>query len=72
MKVLIQDDDSGLYLSHQERWTEDPKQARDFAFSIHAASVARKLGLRKFQIYFFFNEIDYKISVFKSGQSEAA
>jgi hypothetical protein len=72
MKVLIQDDETGLYLGHQDRWTEDPRLARDFAFSVHAAAVGRNLGLKRFQIFFFFNEIDYKISVFSSQRSVAA
>jgi hypothetical protein len=72
MKVLIQDDESGLYLGHQERWTDDPVLARDFAFSVHAAAVGRNLGLKKFQIFFFFIEINYRISVFSSQQSAAA
>ena len=72
MKVLILDQETGLYLSHQERWTDDPSQARDLAFSVHAAAVARTLGLKKFQVYFFFAEIDYKIAVFSSQQPAAA
>jgi hypothetical protein len=72
MKVLIRDEGTGLYLAHQDRWTDDARSARDLAFSVHAAAVARALGLKKFQIFFFFAEIDYKISVFTSQLSVAA
>jgi hypothetical protein len=72
MKVLIHDEETGLYLGHHERWTDDPHQARDFAFSVHAAAVGRNLGLQRFQIYFFFTEINYKISVFRSQRPLAA
>jgi hypothetical protein len=72
MKVLIQDEETGLYLAHQERWTDDPTGARDFAFSIHAAAVARTIGLKKFQVFFFFPEIGYKISVYSTQQPAAA
>jgi hypothetical protein len=72
MKVIIQDDETGLLLAHQDGWTDDPCSARDFAFSVHAAAVARTLGLKKFQIFFFFADINYKISVFASQQAAAA
>jgi hypothetical protein len=72
MKVLIHDDETGLYLGHQERWTDDPHSARDFAFSVHAAAVGRNMGLKRFQIFFFFAEINYKIAVYNSQCSEAA
>lgn len=72
MKVLIQDDETGLLLGHQERWTDDPREARDFAFSVHAAAVGRTMGLKKYQVFFYFSDINYKISVFASEQPAAA
>jgi hypothetical protein len=72
MKVLIQDDETGLYLAHQDRWTDDPRTARDLAFSVHAAAVGRAAGLKKFQVLFFFADINYQISVFSSQQPVAA
>lgn len=72
MKVIIQDDETGLFLGHQERWTDDLQSARDFAFSVRAAAVGRNLGLKRFQVFFFFSEINYRISVFSSPQAAAA
>jgi hypothetical protein len=71
MNVLIQDEDTGLFLGHKDQWTDDPRQARDFAFSVHAAAVGRNLGLKHFQVFFFFAEINYKISVYSSQQPSA-
>ena len=72
MKVLIHDEETDLYLGHQNRWTDDPHQARDFAFSVHAAAVGRNLGLKRFQIFFFFSELNYRISVFSNYRPMAA
>jgi hypothetical protein len=72
MKVLILDEETGLYLAHQDRWTSEPDSARDMAFSVHAAAVGRNLGLKKFQVLFFFAELNYKISVYASQQAAAA
>lgn len=72
MKVLIMDDDSGLYLAHQDRWTDDPATARDLSFSAHAAAVAKTIGLRHFQVFFYFAALNYKVSVFCSTQPAAA
>jgi hypothetical protein len=72
MKVLIQDEDTGLYLGHQDRWTDDTDSARDFAFSVHAAAVGRNLKLKRFQIFFFFKELNYRICVYTSAQPATA
>jgi hypothetical protein len=63
MKVLILDADSQLYLAHQDRWTDRPQEAKDFAFTAHARAVAKGMNLRNFQILFYFADIDYRIVV---------
>lgn len=63
MKVLLQDEDTRLYLAHAGQWTDSAREARDFAFSLHARSVAHNLNLKRFQILFYFPELDYKIVV---------
>ena len=63
MKVLLQDDESRLFLAHSGQWTDCAHEARDFAFSLHARSVARNLNLKKFQVLFYFPDLDYKIVV---------
>ena len=63
MKVLLQDDETSLYLAHSGQWTNCAREARDFAFSLHARSVARNLNLKKFQVLFYFPDLDYKIVV---------
>jgi len=63
MKVLILDEESRLFLAHQGQWTDSAQEARDFAFTLHATAVARSLNLSKFQVLFFFPDIDYKILV---------
>ena len=66
MKVLIQDDETQLYVAHEGRWTDCAKEARDFAMSLHARSVARNLNLKKFRVLFYFPDLDYKIVVSNS------
>jgi hypothetical protein len=66
MKVLIQDDDTQLYVAQEGRWTECAKEARDFALSLHARSVAQKLNLKRFRVLFYFPDLDYKIVVSNS------
>jgi hypothetical protein len=63
MKVVIQDEDTRLYLANQGRWTDSAVDAKDFAFSLHARSVARNLNLKRFQVLFYFPDLDYKIVV---------
>lgn len=63
MKVLLKDEETRLYLAHAGRWTNCAIEARDFSFSLHARAVARNLNIRKFQILFYFPDLDYKIVV---------
>ena len=62
MKVLIQDRDSQLFLAYNG-WTDDPKEAKDLGFTVHAHSVANRMSLRTFQILFYFPDIDYRVVV---------
>lgn len=63
MRVLLHDEDSRLYLAHAGQWTDTAREARDFAFSLHARSVAKDLNIKRFQILFYFPDLDYKIVV---------
>ncbi|HWF18726.1 MAG TPA: hypothetical protein VG754_05635, partial [Verrucomicrobiae bacterium] len=63
MKVLLKDEETRLYLAHAGLWTDCAQDARDFAFSLHARAVARNLNLKRFQILFYFPDLDYKIVV---------
>jgi hypothetical protein len=63
MKVLVQDEDTQLYVAPEGNWTERAEEARDFAMSMHARSVARNLNLKHFRVLFFFPDLDYKIVV---------
>jgi hypothetical protein len=63
MKVLIQDQETGLYLGHQNCWIDTPKEAKDLAFTIHAYGVAKSLALKKFRILFYFPDINYQVVV---------
>lgn len=63
MKVLLKDEDTRLYLAHAGQWTNSAHAARDFSFSLHARAVARNLNIKKFQILFYFPDLDYKIVV---------
>ena len=66
MKVLIQDDETQLYVADEGLWTGHAQEARDFALSLHARSVAQKLNLKKFRVLFYFPDLDYKIVVSQS------
>jgi hypothetical protein len=63
MRVLIQNDETQMYAGHSGLWTEFAQDARDFAMSIHARSVAQALNLKKFKVLFYFPDLDYKIVV---------
>ena len=63
MKVLVQDDETQLYVAHEGRWTDCAREARDFAMSLHARTVAQRLNLKRFRVLFYFPDIDYKIVV---------
>jgi hypothetical protein len=66
MKVLIQDDETQLYAGHSGQWTDCAREARDFAMSVHARSVAMNLNLKKFRVLFYFPDLEYKIVVCES------
>jgi hypothetical protein len=66
MRVLIQDDETQMYAGHSGRWTDCAREARDFAMSVHARSVAQALKLKKFKVLFYFPDLDYKITVCES------
>jgi hypothetical protein len=73
MKVLILDQLSQLFLTHQDQWTDNPREAKDFAFTAHARAVAKGLELKCFQILFYFPDINYRIVVCDSqGESSIA
>jgi hypothetical protein len=63
MRVVIHDEENRRYLAQQGLWTEKAVEAKDFAFSLRARSVARELKLKKFQVLFYFPELDYRIVV---------
>ena len=63
MRVLLHDDETRLYLAQAGEWTDCAGDARDFAFSLHARAVAHNLNLKRFQILFYFPDLDYKIVV---------
>jgi hypothetical protein len=63
MKVVIHDEETRLYLAHSGQWTDSAVEAKDFAFSLHARSVARNLNLKRFKVLFYFPDLDYKIVV---------
>lgn len=66
MKVLIQDFETQLYAGHSGQWTDSALDARDFAMSVHARSVAQNLNLKRFRVLFYFPDLDYKIVVCES------
>ncbi|EEF59675.1 hypothetical protein [Pedosphaera parvula] len=66
MKVLILDEDSRLFLGYNE-WTDMPREAKDLGFTAHAHAVATQLGLKTFQILFYFPDIDSKVVVSNNG-----
>ena len=63
MKVVVQDDETKLYVAPQGSWTEKAEDARDFTMSIRARTVARDLKLKSFRVLFFFPDLDYQIVV---------
>jgi len=63
MKVVIHDEETRMYLAQAGRWTEQATEARDFSFSLHARTVARSLNLKRFQVLFYFPDLDYRIVV---------
>ena len=63
MKVVIQNEETRLFLAPQGQWTDSAQEAKDFAFSLHARAVARNLNLKRFQVLFYFPDLDYKIVV---------
>ena len=63
MRVLIQDEETRLFMAHQGGWTDRPRDAKDFAFSGHAKNVAAKLDLKAFQLFFYFPQLDQTLAV---------
>jgi hypothetical protein len=66
MRVLIQDDETQLYAGYLGRWTDSAREARDFAMSVHARSVAQALNLKRFRVLFYFPDLNYQIIVCES------
>jgi hypothetical protein len=62
MKVLILDGDSRLFLGYNG-WTDIPQEAKDLGFTVHAQAVATQIGIKTFQILFYFPDIDCKVVV---------
>ena len=67
MRVLILDQKTKLFLGHQDQWSDNAREGKDFSFTAHARSVARNLKLGNFQVLFFFPDIDYRIVVCEAG-----
>ncbi|MDB6123414.1 MAG: hypothetical protein JWQ71_2407 [Pedosphaera sp.] len=63
MKVLIQDQETLMYLAHQSGWTDQPSEAKDLAFTVHAHHVAKSLALKSFHILFYFPGSEYQMVV---------
>jgi hypothetical protein len=69
MKVLIQDLKTELYLAYQGGWTDQPRDAKDMAFTVHALQVAKNLALKNFQVLFYFPDSNYQVVVSDSEPS---
>lgn len=63
MRVLIQDEETRLFMAYQGGWTDRPGDAKDFAFSGYADMMARKLELKAFQLFFYFPQLDQTLAV---------
>lgn len=66
MRVLIQDEETSLFMAHQGGWTDRPREARDFAFSSYANMVAKRLALKTFQVLFYFPQLDQTLAVHRA------
>jgi hypothetical protein len=67
MRVLIMDQKTQMFLGHQDQWSDNAREGKDFSFTAHARNVANNLKLARFQVLFFFPDIDYRIVVCEAG-----
>ncbi len=63
MRVLLRDAESQCYLAHQGHWADSPCEGRDFFFTEHAREISARLRLKKFQILFYFPDLNSRIVV---------
>jgi hypothetical protein len=72
MKVLILDLETKLFAGANGSWTAGPEEANDFSFTTLARSVADRLGLKRYQVLFYFEDIKYSIVVSDTSEDAAA
>ena len=74
MRVLIQDTDSRLYVSHESGWSWSALDAKDFSFTAYAREVAQRLGIRRFRILLHFpgEDVPVVVSSSEDGRSVTA
>jgi hypothetical protein len=70
MKVLIQHIKSGQYLSPNGSWSATAGEARDFRYSSYAHSVMKKEQTRGLRVLFYFEELDYSVTVRRGSSGE--
>ena len=63
MKVLIQQIKSGQYLASNGGWSASACEARDFRYTSYAHSVMKKERARGLRVLFYFEDLDYSITV---------
>lgn len=61
MKVLIQNEKSGEYLTHSGTWSPLPSHGKDFRFSSCAHTMMRKEKTSGLRVLFYFEEFDYSV-----------
>jgi hypothetical protein len=63
MRVLIQNNGNGHYLTQHGTWSPLPGHGRDFHFSSCAHALLRKENLAGLRVLFYFEDLDYSIQV---------
>jgi len=65
MRILLRNEETGLYYVHPEGWTEHSSLAYNFHSGGRATDVALRLGLTKGVMHFQFDdpELDFSIQI---------
>ena len=63
MRILLRNEDTGLYYVHASEWTENPFLAHDFHSGGLATPISAKLNLQKASLLFQFNDPALNFSI---------
>jgi hypothetical protein len=72
MKILLQQNTTGLYLRSPDVWVRRPAEASDFPSSSHAIAFKETHGLHEVRLVFKFEEEGYVIRIPLEATAAAA